>query len=94
MDEGTTIEAGDVRGEGCICQPYSDITGRKSDVEKAYTSPNYEEIKNIIDKYDIKYIYVGEVERDRYQVTGVYEKNKEAFELVFNNRDVEIYEVK
>ncbi|MFZ3060225.1 MAG: DUF2298 domain-containing protein [Candidatus Methanoperedens sp.] len=70
-----------------------EINIRRSDVERAYTSSNYEEIKNIISKYDIKYIYVGPVERDRYKITNVFEEQKEKFKLVFKNHEVKIYEV-
>ncbi len=70
-----------------------EINIRRSDVEIAYTSPDYEEIKTIISKYDIKYIYIGTVERDRYKITGIFEQQKEKFKLVFKNPEVEIYEV-
>lgn len=70
-----------------------EINRRRSDVEKAYTSPDYDEIKSIIDKYNIKYIYIGPVERDRYNITFVFEQHKEKFKTVFKNREVEIYEI-
>ncbi len=70
-----------------------EINIRRSDVEKAYTSSNYEVIKNIIDRYSIKYIYVGSAEHDRYKVTNVFEEQKEKFKLVFKNPEVKIYEV-
>jgi YYY domain-containing protein len=68
-----------------------EINIRRDDVERAYTSSDYEDIKNIIDKYDIKYIYVGPVERDRYKITNVFEREKEKFKLVFKNSEVEIF---
>lgn len=71
----------------------TEINRRKNAVETAYTSPDYEKIKSIIDKYNITYIYIGPVERDRYKITQVFEKEKEKFKLVFKNPDVEIYEV-
>jgi uncharacterized membrane protein len=71
----------------------TEINIRRDDVEIAYTSPDYEKIKSIIDKYNITYIYVGPVERDRYKITGVFEKEKEKFKLVFKNLEVEIYQV-
>ncbi len=70
-----------------------EINIRRSDVERAYTSPDYEEIKTIIEKYDLKYIYVGPVERDRYKITNVFEQEKGKFNTVFKNPEVEIYEV-
>lgn len=70
-----------------------EINIRRSDVEKVYTSSNYEVIKNIVDKYNIKYIYVGSAEHDRYKVTNIFEEQKEKFKLVFKNPEVKIYEV-
>jgi len=70
-----------------------EINTRRGDVERAYTSPDYGEIKNIIEKYGIKYIYIGPVERDRYKITEVFEQQKEKFKSVFKNQEVEIYEV-
>lgn len=71
----------------------TEINIRRSDVEIAYISPDYEKIKSIIDKYNITYIYIGPVERDRYKITPVFEKEKEKFKLVFKNLEVEIYQV-
>lgn len=70
-----------------------EINIRRSDVERAYTSPDYGEIKTIISKYDVKYIYIGPVERDRYKITDIFERKKEKFKSVFKNTEVEIYEV-
>jgi uncharacterized membrane protein len=70
-----------------------EINIRKSDGKKAYTSSNYEEIKNVISKYDIKYIYVGSVDRDLYKITDIFEREKEKFKSVFKNTEVDIYEV-
>ncbi len=71
-----------------------EINIRRSDVERAYTSSEYEEIKSIIEKYNIKYIYVGPVERDRYKITDVFGREKGKFKSVFKNSGVEIYEVR
>lgn len=71
----------------------AEINTRRSDVETAYTSSDYKEIKKIIDKYGIRYIYVGPIERDRYKLTNVF-GNEDKFKLVFKNKDVKIYEVR
>ncbi len=71
----------------------TEINTRKSDVELAYTTPDYGKIKSIIDKYNISYIYIGEVERERYKITNVFEQEKDKFKLVFENPKVKIYEV-
>ncbi len=71
----------------------TEINTRRSDVELAYTSQDYVKIKSIIDKYNISYIYIGPVERERYKITQVFGKEKDKFKLVFENPEIRIYEV-
>lgn len=70
-----------------------DINIRRNEVDITYTSENYDMIEEIINKYGIDYVYVGPVERERYSITGIFDKHDEKFKLVFNNRDVKIYKV-
>lgn len=70
-----------------------EIETRRNDVETAYSSPDYGIVKKIIDKYNIKFIYIGPTERDRYRITDVFERHTETFKPVFKNQDVTIYEI-
>lgn len=54
-----------------------EIGVRQKDVQKIYTSSNVEEVKSLIAKYDIDYIYVGEAERYNGLVTGSQDSKDE-----------------
>ena len=43
-----------------------DIWSRIQDVKKIYTSDDYDELLELIQKYDISYIYVGKIEKKKY----------------------------
>ncbi|MFV0343226.1 MAG: DUF2298 domain-containing protein [Anaerocolumna sp.] len=43
-----------------------DLDSRKQDIETIYTSKNLSEIKELIEKYNIEYIYVGKLELDKF----------------------------
>lgn len=50
---------------------------RRSDIERLYTTRNWREAKDIVEQYEIDYVYVGSLERLRY---GDVQENKfEAF---------------
>ena len=42
------------------------VTDREVDVEKIYTSEDIEEVKALIDKYNVEYIYIGGCEREKF----------------------------
>jgi uncharacterized membrane protein len=39
---------------------------READIEKIYTSDNEEEVRDLIEKYGIEYIYVGKLEKEKF----------------------------
>ena len=43
-----------------------DLNEKISDVEAIYTSDDYFEVEELIEKYDIEYIFVGSCEREKY----------------------------
>lgn len=43
-----------------------ELNERKADVETIYTFGNEEEVKELLDKYEVRYIYVGALEREKY----------------------------
>jgi YYY domain-containing protein len=72
------------------------IDERVSEVSMVYTSGNIEKVDQILDKYQVEYIYIGMVEQERYggyDVRGLFEDNPGRFELVYVNPDVLIYRV-
>lgn len=42
------------------------VDSRAADIKTIYTSDNREEVLELINKYDIEYIYVGKLENDKY----------------------------
>jgi YYY domain-containing protein len=74
------------------------VDGRAEDIKTIYTSDNIEEVKSLINKYNIDYIYVGKLERDKYSIIN-NSLLKELGEVVFNNpinetKDYETYIVR
>ena len=71
---------------------YEEIGTRQADVKELYSTSNWEQAQIIIDMYNIRYIVVGNTERNTYQV----DQNKfdEHLVKVFESPTVDIYEVK
>ena len=67
------------------------VTLRAQDIETLYTSSDWLTVQDIINRYNIRYIYIGNLERTTYRV------NEEKFNLflkpVFQQGNVTIYEV-
>ncbi len=47
------------------------VYAREQDIQAIYTSGNVDQIRSLIDKYDIKYIYVGPKEYEKYGFTDI-----------------------
>lgn len=71
---------------------YDEIGTRQADVKELYSTGKWEQAQAIIDRYNIRYIVVGNTERNTYQV----DQNKfdEHLVKVFESPTVDIYEVK
>ncbi len=65
---------------------------RTQDIKRIYDAHHKRDVKGLIDKYDIRYIYVGTLENDSYSRTGLHAFEK-SFPVVYRNKDVRIYEV-
>jgi uncharacterized membrane protein len=62
---------------------------RAADVKTIYESKSLEETKKLISNYQINYLYVGSLEREKYQV---YEKKfSELGEIVFQSGNSKLY---
>ena len=66
---------------------------RTRDVEAIYTSPDIEQTKELLDKYNVSYVYVGSIERARY---GIDDTSKfDAFmDRILDEGDVTIYKIR
>ncbi len=63
---------------------------RPQDIETLYTTDDWTQTQEIIDRYDIRYIYVGSLERSTYPVNE--EKLNSFLRPVFQQGTVAIYE--
>ncbi len=46
---------------------YDGISERTADAEEMYTSRDADRVRELLDKYDVAYIYVGKLEREKYE---------------------------
>ncbi len=65
---------------------------RRQDIATLYTARSWEEARAIIEKYGIKYIFVGPLERASYQPL-VERKFEAALEVVYRGEGVTVYAV-
>jgi uncharacterized membrane protein/4-amino-4-deoxy-L-arabinose transferase-like glycosyltransferase len=68
---------------------------RASDVNVIYTSADMQNVLQLLRKYQVIYIYVGETERKTYPEEGLkkFEEHPERFEVVFQSGRTVIYRV-
>lgn len=65
---------------------------RSNDIKTIYETVKKSEVKSLIEKYDISYIYVGTLEEKKYHSAGL-DAFTHAFPLVYKNKEVRIYKV-
>ena len=66
------------------------LGSRQNDIERLYTSRNWEEAQSILDQYNIRYIYIGGLERSTYQIEET--KFSDVLRVVFQSGRAVIYE--
>jgi uncharacterized membrane protein len=64
---------------------------RKDDIQTLYTSPDWATTQDIINRYHIRYIVVGNLERTTYQVNE--EKFNKFLKPIFQQGSITVYEV-
>ncbi len=74
-----------------------ELGSRESDIQRLYCGRDWEETQAIIDQYNIRYIYVGNLERTKYSLevcgSGLNEEKFSRYlRPVFQQGDVSIYE--
>ena len=67
-----------------------EIGSREYDIKELYSTNKWVTAKNILDKYNLRYIYIGDIERKTYQISE--EKFISNLPVIFNNSSVVIYE--
>ncbi len=66
--------------------------GREQDVATIYQTQDIETARNLLEKYDVEYVYVGPRERDKYGTEGL-DKFAAFMEMPFDQDDVAIYKL-
>jgi uncharacterized membrane protein len=67
----------------------AEIGSRALDIRLLYEATDWESAKGVIDKYNIEYIYIGDLERATYQIEE--EKFQRNMDLYFEQGEVTIY---
>jgi YYY domain-containing protein len=70
-----------------------DLAGRKADVDRIYEFGDWDQVKALLEKYRVTYIYVGRLEREMYGAE-VGEGFEDFMDVVFENDGVTIYKVR
>lgn len=71
------------------------ITERTGAIDTIYGTPNSDEALAMLEKYNVEYIYVGELEREHYGTESLakFASQPERYKLVYENAEVSIYAV-
>ncbi|MDO8615325.1 MAG: DUF2298 domain-containing protein [Dehalococcoidia bacterium] len=64
---------------------------RREDIDTAYNTTDIQEAIAILDKYDVEIVYVGYLEREKYDPAGL-EKFRRFMRVAFENDEATIYE--
>ncbi len=66
------------------------LNGRQEDVARAYTTSSPREAREVLQKYNVEYVYVGHLEKEAYGTAGLA-KFGTFMEVAFRNETVTIY---
>ena len=67
------------------------FAGRAEDVSAIYTSQDPGEVRRLLEKYQVRYVYLGKREREKYGVSSL-ENFKDFLKSVFQQDNVVVYE--
>ena len=69
---------------------YTEVGSREEDVRRIYQLRNWDEARQLLDQYNVRYIYIGQTERFTYSIEESKFMNN--LDIVFQNDAVTIYE--
>jgi len=74
---------------------WDQVSGRDTDVNNIYKSPDSDEALALLRKYNVEYIYVGKLEKERYPAESLLKlaSHPERYTLVYENQGAKIYQV-
>ena len=71
---------------------YDEPGKREPDIDTLYRSADWRQIESLVEKYNIGYIYVGQLERDKYQLSPqATNKYRRFMDLVYDQDGVQIF---
>ena len=68
----------------------AEIGNRESDIKELYATANWDKAQLILERYEIKYVYIGPLEKSTYPVSEI--KFNDNLIKIFNNSEVTIFE--
>jgi uncharacterized membrane protein len=71
---------------------FDDLDTRKQDIELAYNSFSVEEANQILDRYGVRYVYVGRLETQTYRAQGIAKFDR-FMNVAYSNDSVTIFEM-
>jgi YYY domain-containing protein len=71
------------------------VSGRDTDVDTIYETADNDRAISLLVKYNVRYVYIGEVERGRYAPEGLrkFAEHPDSYSLAYHNEWAELYEV-
>lgn len=69
---------------------YKEVGSREAEIKTLYTSNDWTEVEGLINKYDIRYIYFGDLEKNFYKTDG--ELLRSNLPVIYQNSSVTIFE--
>ncbi len=74
---------------------WDQVAGRDTDVDNIYKSPDGDEALALLRKYNVEYVYIGRVEKERYPAESLlkFAGDPERYTLVYESQGAKIYQV-
>ena len=72
----------------------ADLNTKSGDIELIYTSQDEKQVKELVEKYDVSYIFVGSCEKNKYGENLNHELLRSLGEIVFRDGSSATYIVK
>jgi uncharacterized membrane protein len=70
---------------------YDEPGRREPEIEELFNTVDFQRTQELLDKYNITYVYIGPLERERYAAPGL-KKFEFLMDIVFQEDDVTIYQ--
>jgi uncharacterized membrane protein len=72
---------------------YDQPAARQQEVEKVYKSSKIDEVKSILDKYQVKYIFVGDKEYEKYGKIDFHKFEKLNAKVIFQSGKTSLFQL-